>query len=221
MSRVRRTVAENALILCGREGGISVDQLYREDREFVDRLLRGDEAAFDSFVEEYYPRLYRFAFPRMGSDPETTLDVVQATFEKVLPKLGRYRAEAALFSWMCTFCRFEIAAHWRRLGRTAPEVSLVESSPEVRAALESLAALEEGPEGIAERRELARLVRSTLDHLPLRYGRALDLKYLRGLSVREVAARLDLSPKAAESLLTRARQAFRDGFATVVGGATP
>jgi RNA polymerase sigma-70 factor (ECF subfamily) len=69
-----------------------------------------------------------------------------------------------------------------------------------------------------EREELARLVWSVLDHLPVRYGNALNWKYIQGRSVREVADGLGISAKAAESLLTRARQAFRDGFATVAGG---
>jgi DNA-directed RNA polymerase specialized sigma24 family protein len=54
-----------------------------------------------------------------------------------------------------------------------------------------------------------------LDQLPTRYGDALEWKYGEGLSVKEIATRLGVGPKAAESLLTRARQAFRDAFATV------
>ena len=61
------------------------------------------------------------------------------------------------------------------------------------------------------------MVWAVLDHLPVRYGNALQWKYIQGLSVREIASRLGASPKAAESLLTRARQAFRDGFAAVAG----
>jgi RNA polymerase sigma-70 factor (ECF subfamily) len=183
--------------------------------------MRGDEEAFDMFVDEYYPRLYRFAHPRVGSDPEVAQDVVQGTFEKVIQKLDYYRGEAALFSWLCSFCRYEIAALWRRKGKSAPEVELVEDSPDVRAALDTLATGEDGPDDLLQRRELSRLVRVVLDHLPIRYGNALEWKYIHGLSVREVAARLDVSPKAAESLLTRARQAFRDGFAAVAGGTKP
>jgi RNA polymerase sigma-70 factor (ECF subfamily) len=193
----------------------------RHDRQLIASILRGDEDAFEMFVEEYYPRLYRFAYARMGSDPEAAQDVVQGTFEKVIQKLSYYRGEAALFSWLCSFCRYEVAGYWRRKGQTAPEVPLTEDASEVRATLESLAALEDGPDDIAERKELARLVRATLDYLPIHYGNALDWKYIQGLSVREVAARLEISPKAAESLLTRARQAFRDGFSAVLGGTTP
>ena len=54
-----------------------------------------------------------------------------------------------------------------------------------------------------------------LDGLPARYGDALEWKYVEGLPVVEIAARLAVSPKAAESLLTRAREAFRDAFATL------
>jgi RNA polymerase sigma-70 factor (ECF subfamily) len=187
------------------------------DRELLDRVLRGDEDAFNSLVDEYYPRLYRFACRRLGSDPEATQDVVQSTFEKLIPKLGNFRGEAALFSWMCSFCRFEIAAHWRRLGRRAPEVPLAEEADAVRAALDSLTDREPSVEDALERRELGRTVRAVLDHLPIRYGNALEWKYIHGMSVAEVAARLETSPKAAESVLTRARHAFRDGFSAVIG----
>jgi RNA polymerase sigma-70 factor (ECF subfamily) len=199
---------------------ITVTELENHDRRLVATILKGDEQAFETFVDEYYPRLYRFAYPRVGYDPEVTQDVVQGTFSKVIPKLAYYRGEAALFSWLCSFCRYEIAAHWRGKAKRAPEVELTEDAPQVRAALESLAMTEDGPGAQLERRELARLVRVALDSLPVRYGNALEWKYLRDCSVRQIADRLGLSPKAAESLLTRARQAFRDGFAELVGGWT-
>lgn len=190
----------------------------QHDRELVHRLLDGDEDAFSDFVDDYYPRLYRFAFSRLGRNADAAQDVVQSTFEKVIPRLASYRGEAALFSWMCGFCRFEIAAYWRQLGRRGAEVELNEHSDELKAALESLAAHQDGPDDAVHRRQLAQLVWTALDHLPVRYGNALQMKYIAGLSVRDIAARLGVSPKAAESLLTRARQAFRDGFATVIGG---
>jgi len=194
-----------------------VRETYREDRKLVDRLVRGDEQAFDFFVDEYYPRLYRFAFSRLGRDADLAQDIVQSTFSKVIRKIGNYRGEAALFTWLCTFCRYEIAAYLRQQGRRASEVELVEDAPQARAALETLGALSEGTVARFEREELARMVWAVLDHLPVRYGNTLQWKYIQGLSVREIASRLGASPKAAESVLARARQAFRDGFAAVAG----
>lgn len=186
-----------------------------DDPILISRLLAGEESAFDAFVDDFYPRLYRFAFRRVGSDPEATQDVVQSTFEKAIPKLDRYRGEAALFTWLCSFCRFEIAAFWRARNRIAPE--MIDDTPEIRAALESLARIDDTPEGQLEKKELAQLVRLTLDALPIRYGNALEWKYLHGWSVQQIAERLGLSPKATESLLTRAREAFRDGFGELAG----
>jgi RNA polymerase sigma-70 factor (ECF subfamily) len=194
-----------------------VRETYDEDRKLARRLIRGDERAFDAFVDEYYPRLYRFAFPRVGRDEASAEDVVQSTFTNVIRKIGTYRGEAALFTWLCTFCRYEIAAHWRRRGRRGFEVELLEDSGDSRAALESLGVLKENNLARFERDELTRLVWAVLDHLPLRYGNTLQWKYIQGLSVREIAARLGITAKAAESVLTRARQAFRDGFAAVAG----
>ncbi len=190
---------------------------YTEDRKLVARLVKGDERAFDLFVDEYYPRLYRFVSPRVGRNADAAQDIVQNTFANVIRKISSYRGEAALFTWLCTFCRYEIAAFWRKSGKRAAEVELIEESTNARAALESLGALSDGTEARFEREELARMVWAVLDHLPLRYGNALQWKYIQGHSVQEIAARLGASPKAAESLLTRARQAFRDGYAAVAG----
>lgn len=194
-----------------------MSELYQSDKTIVRRMLVSDEQAFEHFFDTYFSRLYRFAITRLDNDADASEEVVQATMCRAVAKLSTYRGEAALFTWLCTFCRHEISAHYRRHERTAHETPLVEDSPDVRAALESLGA--DGPDERLRRRELARLVQATLDGLPERYGDALEWKYIQELSVDEIAARLKVGPKAAESLLTRARQAFRDAFAAIHAGA--
>jgi DNA-directed RNA polymerase specialized sigma24 family protein len=55
-------------------------------------------------------------------------------------------------------------------------------------------------------------VHAALDRLPPGYARAVEWRYLEGLAVEEIAHRLELTYKAAESLLSRARKAFRDAY---------
>jgi RNA polymerase sigma-70 factor (ECF subfamily) len=129
-------------------------------------------------------------------------------------KLGTWRGEAALFSWLCTICRREIADLAARTSRPV-FVSLTDDAPDVRAALESLEAATDGPDAPVAREDVGRLVQTALDYLPPRYSRVLEWKYLEELSVQEIAARMKTTPKAVESLLTRARDAFRDGFAAL------
>lgn len=186
------------------------------DKALVKRMLSGEETAFEEFFSSYFPALFRFALARLGQSQDLAEEVVQATLAKAIPKLATYRGEAALFTWLCTFCRHEIGACFERQNRAPQLLQLAEDAPEIRSALESLSALETGgPEEAARRGEVKRLVQVILDSLPPRYGNALEWKYIEGLSVKEIADRLDVGPKAAESLLTRARQAFRDGFATL------
>jgi RNA polymerase sigma-70 factor, ECF subfamily len=195
------------------------------DRALARRLIAGDQSAFEQFFADYFPRVYRFARARLGGSDEAAEDVVQTTLIKALAKIHTYRGEAALLTWLCTFCRHEIAAWHERAGRTS-EVALETSGPEARAVLDGLALLsQDDPERALDRLELCELVHATLDHLPPRYGDALEWKYLEGRSVDEIARRLGVGYKAAESLLTRARQAFRDGFSTLathrLSGAMP
>ena len=77
-----------------------------------------------------------------------------------------------------------------------------------------VAAIAEAPEAEDRllRLESAELVHAALDAVPERYARALEWKYLEGGSVAEIAARLGVTEKAAESLLGRARAAFRDAY---------
>jgi RNA polymerase sigma-70 factor (ECF subfamily) len=184
----------------------------------VKRLLRGEEEAFEEFFRGYFPRLYRFALARLSHDADVAEEIVQATLCRAVSALKTYRGEAALFTWLCTLCRREMSAHLRRQPRERPAAEPFEESPEIQAALESLAALDDSPEDELRRKEIARLVQTVLDFLPAGYGDALEWKYALGLSVKEIAERLKLTPKAAESLLTRARQAFRNEFSSVTGG---
>jgi RNA polymerase sigma-70 factor (ECF subfamily) len=197
-----------------------MSELHQSDKTIVRRMLAGEEMAFEEFFEAYFPGLYRFALTRLDRNADAAEEVVQATLCRVVTRLGTYRGEAALFTWLCTFCRHEISAHYDRHRRGVPETPLVEDTPEIRAALESIGiARGDTPDEQLRRQELARLVRVTLNSLPPRYGDALEWKYIQELSVSDIAARLSLAPKAAESLLTRARQAFRDGFTTLYNGA--
>ncbi len=197
---------------------MSTGPIDAHDRRLADRMLAGDECAFEEFFEGHFPRLFRFALARLGGNTTIAEDVVQATLCRAVDKLHTYRAEATLFTWLCTFCRHEISDHFSQSGVGA-EVDLAEDSLEIRAALESLAAASpDQPERAARRRELARLVHVVLDALPERYADVLEWKYLKDLPVNEIARRLGVGPKAAESMLTRARHAFRDGFAAVAGG---
>lgn len=196
----------------------ATSETVTDDSQLVREMLAGEERAFNAFFETYFPRIYRFALPRLGRNEDTAKDVVQATLIKAMRKLGDYRGEAALFTWLCQICRREIADHVRSQRRHSDKVLLIEDSEEVRAALESIEAPPgDDPLRRADSAELKRLVHAVLDRLPNRYGEALEWKYVEGRSVEEIGDRLGIGHTAAQSLLARARVAFRDGLEAVFG----
>lgn len=189
-----------------------------QDRDLVQRMLAGNDRAFSEFFDTYFPRMYRFTLPRVNRHEDTAKDVVQAALVKAVRKLGDYRGDAALFTWLCQICRREIADHVRARRRHDEKVVLIEDSAEVRAALESIEApAGDDPLRRCDSAELKRLVHAVLDRLPGRYGEALEWKYVEGRSVEEIGDLLGIGRTAAQSLLARARVAFREGLEAVFG----
>ena len=188
-----------------------------DDKALAKRLAAGDEAAFTRFFDDNFARLYRFALPRLRNDDEATKEVLQVTMSKAVRNIGRYRGEAALFTWLCSICRNEISEWLRKQGRYEQRVVLIEDHPEIQAALDSFhapAALT--PERQFERQEMVRMIQLALDRLPKKYGDALEWKYVEGYSVMEIAERLNIGQEAAQSLLARAKRAFADVYGSLL-----
>jgi RNA polymerase sigma-70 factor, ECF subfamily len=189
-----------------------------DDKALADRILAGDEAAFRRLFDELFPKLYRFAMLRLDGNRDDVCEVVQQTYCRAFEQLARYRGEASLFGWMCQICRNAIADLGRQRRRQITDVPGADRDTTIESFLEALAApVEHEPETQVLRMDLIRLVQSTLDCLPQRYGDVLEWKYVDGLPVQEIAERLDVGLKAAESLLGRARGAFREAMALVAG----
>ncbi len=191
--------------------------IYLDDRRLVDRLLAGDQRAFDRFFEENFARLYRFALARLRGDSTAAEEIAQATMARAIRKLASYRAESAMFTWLCAICRNEMSDWLRRQGRYREHIVLIEDFPDVRAAVDSVTASPDlGPEAGYERVEANRLIQVALDRLPPKYGDVLEWKYVEGYTVREIAARLDIGQEAAQSLIARAKRAFADVYGTLM-----
>lgn len=174
------------------------------------RILRGDEGAFRELFDHAFPRLYRYTLARLAGDREATRDVVQQTFCRAVERLDKYRGEAALYTWLFQICRNTLNDYFRFTSREHLHVTPLEDLPQVRAVLETLTESPTAePETGAWRHEMRRLIQATVDAIPERYALVLEWKYIDGLSVRSIAEQLGLTDKAAESLLTRSRDAFR------------
>jgi RNA polymerase sigma-70 factor (ECF subfamily) len=201
------------------EGALIADR--KDERRLVKRMLAGDQRAFSTFFHRFFPVLYRFALTRVPGDEDLAEEIAQQSLCKAIDHAASWRGEAQLLTWLCSICRRELAQHFRKVNRTPTRVELTEELPEVRAALESLRADDGDPEQLAMRDEIAGLVHVALDRLPSHYAQALEWKYFEGDSIKEIATRLGTTPKAVESMLTRARGAYRDVLSALLAGHEP
>ena len=69
-----------------------------EDRELVERYLRGDRAAFGRLVERHRRRVYNIAYRMLG--PTDAEDATQEVFVTCLRKLSGVRFESAFTTWL-------------------------------------------------------------------------------------------------------------------------
>jgi RNA polymerase sigma-70 factor (ECF subfamily) len=179
------------------------------DRRLVGRLCKNDQRAMHAFYDEYFPKLYRYAARRLRS-PQDIDDVVQRALAVAARRIETYRGEATLLSWLVQICRNEVSKHYQHNARHDATVMFLDDDV-LRAVVESLEAPPpDEPESFAKRAELISMVQMALDQLPGRYADALELKYLEGFSSKEIADQLGIGDTAAQSLLARARRAFRE-----------
>jgi RNA polymerase sigma-70 factor (ECF subfamily) len=157
--------------------------------------LCADEESFRAWYEGAVPRVYAFLFARTGGDPSLSEELTQQAFVRAIRRRATYDGRAPVTAWICAIARNLLVDHFRRQAR------------EERGRLRVIAAEVEDDTAMrhADRDE----VLSVLHALPPLQRAALVLRYMDGLSVREVAAAIGKSESATESLLSRARDGFR------------
>ena len=184
--------------------------MREDDRQLVVRMRAGEQSAFDRFFGAYAQRLAAFIARRSTLDPAGVEDMVQATLIKAIRNLDSFRGDAALFTWLCTICRHELASANRKSARQPIHESIDAEGLARDVLVEMRAPAETEPAHELEMAADRNAVTQTLNKLPERYARVLEWKYGDGFSVEEIAGMLGLTPIAAQSLLARARKEFKD-----------
>src|ERR1700738_1691919 len=170
----------------------------------------GEQRAFDEFYHSHVPRLVAFTTRRSRLDPASVEDIVQGTLIKAMRNLSSYRGEASLFTWLTQICLHELADVTRKSARRPSHASLDEPATLLRLSPQLHASPFFEPEATVDAQLHRAAVIRALNALPKHYAMALEAKYGDGLSVVEIGELLGVTPIAAQSVLARAREAFRE-----------
>lgn len=171
----------------------------------ITRAAAGDRAAQAALVNRNMPVVFRVAY-RMLQDRAEAEDVTQETFLRAWKQLPDWQPKAKFSTWACTvalnLCRDRLRKKKPVLMDELPERVDTGLRPE-----ESLAS-QQALQGIEAK----------IADLPDRQREALTLCALEGMTNIEAAATMDVSVRALESLLARARRALRAGLRAEMAG---
>jgi RNA polymerase sigma-70 factor, ECF subfamily len=167
--------------------------------EWADADLR-DPGGFRAFYEEAVPRVYGYLFHRCGGVASIAEDLTQESFAAAVVEIKRGKRISEPIPWVLSVAKHKLIDHYRREERRERKLSLVWEAERTRD--ETITAAE-----VSRERALA-----SLAALPASQRAAVSLRYLDGMSVREVAAALGKSVRATESLLARGRENFKQRY---------
>ncbi len=176
------------------------------DQELVERVQRGEKAAFDILVRKYEHKLAN-VISRYIRDPSEVLDVSQEAFIKAYRALPNFRGDSAFYTWIYRIAINTAKNHLVAAGRRPPRDDVEAHEAEQ---FESASGLKEyaTPERKALQGELAVTIQDAIDELPEELRVAIVLRELEGLSYEEIAAAMDCPIGTVRSRIFRARDAI-------------
>jgi RNA polymerase sigma-70 factor (ECF subfamily) len=184
------------------------------DADVAALARQGRESAFRELVRRYERPVFSLIF-RMVRDRETSEDLAQETFIKVLNHIDRYRPEFKLSSWLFKIANNVAIDHLRR--RQLRTVS-IEGAPhaatasEVEATSMDVVDQTETPLQEMESKELGSAIERAIAQLRPEYRSCILLRHVEGRSYEEIASTLDLPLGTVKTYIHRARHELREAL---------
>jgi len=166
------------------------------DTALMIRAAAGDLGAFEQLVCRNQAGAWALAWRFLGDATEAQ-DIVQEGFLKIFKAASRYRPTAKFRTYLYRVIT-RLCLDWEAKKR-----------PEYMEVLPSLSDSSRDPEALVALGQLSSAVQKCLADLPAKQRIAITLRQYDGMTYNEISEVLEVSPKAVDSLLQRARDALR------------
>jgi RNA polymerase sigma-70 factor, ECF subfamily len=186
------------------------------DAELVKRALARDEAAVRDIIKANNRRLYRLARGILRNDGEAE-DVVQETYVRAFTRLGDFRGESSLSTWLSRIAMNEALGRLRRQRPGVEISSLPQGTLEAQIIQFPLMSATDDPEKSMAQREIQHVVEGAIDELPEPFRLVFMTRVVEGMNIEETAEILDLKPETVKTRLHRARAMLRENVEKKIG----
>ncbi len=161
-----------------------------DERDLTTLAAKGDRLAFRAIMRQCNQRLFRVARAVVGSDDEAE-DVLQAAYLSAFAKMGQFRGDSGLLTWLTAITLNEARGRLRKK-RPTLELTMLDQSAD-RIVPFPGATLADDPEAAAGRAQLRAILESAVDALPADFRVVFILRDVEGCSVEEASAQLDIN----------------------------
>ncbi len=176
------------------------------DQVLVERVQRGDKAAFDLLVLKYQHKLVKL-ISRYVRDQSEVLDVAQEAFIKAYRAIPKFRGDSAFYTWLYRIAINTAKNHLMAQSRRPPSED-VDFADAEQLGGESELKEYATPERLLMRAEIEDTIIAAIEGLPQDLKTAITLRELEGLSYEEIAGVMDCPVGTVRSRIFRAREAI-------------
>ena len=185
--------------------------MSKRDAEQVQKVLAGDQAAYEPLVEAYQGRIFAFVAGRIRNFSATE-DIVQNAFVEAYMHLKSLKSPEKFSGWLRGIA-LNLSNKWIQQKR--PVVSIDETSQDVTPEISEFP-LPDLPDEALEKTETKEVVIAAVDALPDIYRESVLLHYMEGMTYPEIAAFLDIPESTVTGRLQVARNRLRDELMPLV-----
>ncbi len=192
-----------------------VDDTHADDLALLRCARGGNWQAFELLVNRYEARVLGLTWRILGQRHDAE-DATQQTFLSVMENLDRFREESSVATWV-----FRIATNHalkmlrKRRGLKTVTLQNADDAPLPRP--DFIAEWRDDPVDLAQRAEVRTLIAQALDELDEKYRVVFVLRDVEGLSTKETAAILEITPANVKIRLLRARLQLRERLTQALG----
>ena len=165
----------------------------------IQRCLRGDQAAWDQIVKQYWRKVFNVAYKFVGRHDQAE-DLAQDIFLKIFKSLDTFDRRANFQTWLISVSRNLCIDHYRSVRKERETIDRDVDANEL-----TPASREPGPVATLEQRDRVSLLKQALATLPETLRTAVVLRDLQELSYQEIADRLQLAEGTVKSRINRGR----------------
>jgi RNA polymerase sigma-70 factor (ECF subfamily) len=161
------------------------------------------EEKFISLYHAYVDEIYQYVFLRIGLDAAITEDITQDIFLSLFKGLNGFKGLCSERTWVFKIAKNKLFDFYRK--QYSQKVEFIDIDDQLS---ECLRDPNQDTEQLMESALESKIVWDCLNRIPQHYRIILMLKYIDGKSVKQIAEIVHKSPKAVESMLQRAKNAF-------------